>query len=213
MAVAKAKPGRSQFGITLGTEPLNALFANLKDLRSAPPLTKRKDGKYEGDILGFVKGLRLSAGVIYFLKQRLSELDVEVSWGHLVEEDERSCSPECDVIVHLKGSIQKWNGAEHPVMDFKFVKVSRARVVISCKSQLTSIEPDYPKTLKKFGVKKIFLFAECCNAGGFKGLRDRAKKAGYADLCCLYFTKPTGFVEVNKHLRKNFGVAVTNAAK
>src|SRR2546430_3267930 len=109
MAVRKTKPRRSQFGITLGTEPLNTLFANLKDLRSAPPLTKRDDGKYEGDILGFVKGLRLSAGVIYFLKQRLSGLSVDVSWGHLLDEQERSCSPECDVIVH-NGYLLQWNG-------------------------------------------------------------------------------------------------------
>jgi len=211
MAVAKAKSERSQFGITLGTESLNALFINLHDLRSAPPLTRRDDGKYEGDILGFVKGLRLSAGVIYYLKQRLSELDVEVSWGHLLNEEERSCSPECDVIVHKKGFFRKWNGTDSPIMDFRFIKVSRCSVVISCKSQLNVIDEDYPKMLKKFGVKKVFLFAECCNAGSFNGLRQRAKRAGYADLCCLYFTKPDGYVEVNKQLWVKFGDAIAKA--
>jgi hypothetical protein len=213
MATAKTKSKRSAFGIGLGTEQLTGMNAQLQYLRSAPPLVKRADGKYEGDILGFVKGLRLSAGVIYFLQQRLGEIDVEVSWGHLVDEQERSCSPECDVIIHLKGSIQKWNGTDKPIMEFKFVKVSRAKVVVSCKSQLRSIDKDYPQMLKKFGVKKVFLFAECCNAGSFKGLRERAKRAGYADLCCLYFTTSTGFVEVNKSLWSEFGDSVEKAAK
>ncbi len=213
MATAKTKSKHSKFGIGLGTEQLTGMNAQFQDLRSAPPLVKRADGKYEGHILGFVRGLRLSAGVIYFLKQRLGEMDVEVSWGHLVDAEERSCSPECDVIVHLRGSLQKWNGTEHPIMEFKFVKVSRARAIVSCKSQLTSVDKEYPRTLKKFGVKKVFLFAECCKAGSFKGLRERAKKAGYTDLCCLYFTTPTGFVEVNKTLWTEFGDAIAKAVK
>src|SRR5216684_1407952 len=162
MAASKTHSQVHVLGVALKNEPLTGMAAQLWSLRSAPALVKRKDGKYEGGILGFVKGLRLSAGVIYYLKQKLSQTDLEVSWGHLLDHKEASCSPECDVIVHSKGSVQKWNGTDHPIMEFKFVGIAHARAVISCKSQLTSVDKGYPKALKKFGVKKVFLFAECC---------------------------------------------------
>lgn len=214
MATTKSAPKTAEFGIALANERLTGLKAQLQGLRSARPLVRRGDGRYEGDILGFVKGLRLSAGIIYFLEQRLSQTNLEVSWGHLLDEKKQSCSPECDVIVHSKGSWQKWNGSDHPVMLFKFIEVAQTRAVVSCKSQLTTIDGQYPKALKKFGVKKVFLFAESCSARRFDNLRKQAKKAGYADLCCLYFTGPRGTLEeVNENLWIDFGDAVLKAVK
>lgn len=214
MATAKKSPNTAKFGIALANQGLTGLKAELQTLRSARPLVKRSDGKYEGDILGFVKGLRLSAGIIRYLEQRLSQTDLEVSWGHLLNDKRDSCSPECDVIVHSRGSWQRWNGSDHPIMLFKFVDVAQARAVVSCKSQLTAIDGQYPKALKKFGVDKVFLFAECCKSSRFDSLRDKAKAAGYVDLCCLYFTGPRGTLEeVNEELWIEFGEAVLKAVR
>jgi hypothetical protein len=177
-------------------------------------LVKRGDGKYEGDILGFVKGLRLSARVIYFLRERLSSTDLEVNWGHLLDQGESSCSPECDVIVHTKGHVQKWNGNQNPIMDFRFVSAGNARAVVSCKSNLTAIDKAYPKDLKKYGVRKIFLFAECCEETQFPVLLKKAKQAGYSGLWCLYLTQaqsPT--FKTDESMYDAFGAAVLKAVK
>lgn len=208
----KRPPKQAKLGIALHNQELTRLKADLQTLRSAPPLVQRSPGKYEGGILGFVKGLRLSAGVIHFLQTRLSHTNLEVSWGHLLNDKRASCSPECDVIVHSKGYVQQWNGSKKRIMLFKFVDVAQARAVISCKSQLDRIDRKYPKALKTFGVDTVFLFAECCKSSRFGSLRNKAKEAGYADLCCLYFTGPGGaFEEVNEELWVEFGEAVLNA--
>src|SRR5438552_2708552 len=129
-----------KFGAVLAIEQLTGLAAELQKLRYHPPLVRRADGKYEGDILGFVKGLRLSARVIYFLRERLSPTGLEVNWGHLIDANEQSCSPECDVVIHTKGHMRKWNGSDRPVMDFKFIEATSVRAVVSCKSLLKSID-------------------------------------------------------------------------
>jgi len=201
MAIAKPL-----FGQIISTEQLTGLAAELQKLRSYPPLTKRADGKYEGDILGFVKGLRLSARVIYYLRERLAHTNHEVSWGHLVDSNEQSCSPECDIIIHKKGHIRKWNGGERPVMEFKFVRAEDALTVVSCKSLVNSIDKDYPKDLKKYGVNNVVLFGECCSKSRFKTLRDKARQLGYKDLFVLYFTDDEEMqFAVDENLHARFG--------
>jgi hypothetical protein len=182
-------PAKSaQFSRNLGLEQLTGLRAEMQSLRQYPPITRRADGKYEGDILGFVKGLRFSARVAYFLRERLSTTGLEVNWGHLVDSEEQSCSAECDVIVHTAGHIRKWNGTEKPIMNFVFVDAKQARVVVSCKSVLNSIDKDHPNALKKYGVQYVYLFAETCDAKRMPALRKAALKAGYAGVWCLYTT-------------------------
>lgn len=180
------------FGNMLSVEQLTGLAAELQQLRSYPPLVTRGKGRYEGDILGFVKGLRLSARIIYFLRERLSSTGLEVSWGHILDANGKSCSPECDIIIHETGQMRKWNGSDHPVMDFRFVNASSVRAVVSCKSQLAAIDTVYPKDLKKYGVNKVFLFAECCRASHLARLREKAARAGYRGLWSLYFTDSGG---------------------
>lgn len=189
--LASAARASAPFGKALSVEQLTGLAAELAWLRSHPPLVKREDGRYEGDILGFVRGLRLSARVIYFLRERLSATGLEINWGHVVK-DERSCSPECDIIIHTAGHVRKWNGNDDPVMDFKFVKAEAVRAVVSCKSTLDQIDKAYPKALKKYGVKKVFLFAELCRQSKLKSLRRTATKAGYSGLWSLCLVEKEG---------------------
>lgn len=204
------------FGASLGIEQLVGLSAELQKLRHHPPLVKRADGKYEGDILGFVRGLRLSVRVIYFLRERLSQTDLEVSWGHILDTNEQSCSPECDVIIHTKGHIRKWNGngGDKSVMEFKFIEASSVRSVVSCKSLLNTIDKNYPAALQAFGVKNVFLFAECCREARWVNLQKSAKKLGYKDTACLYFTgDDESLIKTNEELYVSFGDSVAKAVK
>lgn len=182
---------RGAFEYNLATEELWSMATELQMLREHPPLTKRTDGRYEGNILSFVKGLRISARLIYFLRNCLSEEECEVSWGHILDSSGQSCSPECDVIIHQKGQIKQWNGSgpNNCVMDFKFIRASRVRAVVSCKSVVTSIDEGYPEQLEKFGVSDVFLFGECCSKTNYANLKHRAQDAGYINLFCAYFTE------------------------
>ena len=201
-------------GHVLRVEPLVGLTAELAMLRQYPPVVQRSPGKYEGDILGFVRGLRLSARVLYFLRNHLSDTGFQVCWGHLLSANEESCSPECDIIVHDKGLITEWNGSAKPVMHFSFVTASAARVVISCKSVLSSIDAKYPKALRKHGIKHVFLFAETCRASQLKTLRKKARIAGYAGVWCLYTTDPkSSILGTNETKLIEFGEALIAAAK
>jgi hypothetical protein len=218
VATAKKAPAKPALGATLSVQQLESLCAELQKLREYPPLTRRQNGKYEGDILGFVKGLRLSARVIYFLREWLSDTHFEVNWGHVLNEEQRSCSPECDIIIHSKGHVRKWNGdgGTDPVMNFRFVRAGDVRAVVSCKSQLDSIDADYPKQLKQFGIRKVFLFAECCREDRITALRAKAKGAGYSGLWCLYFTQKgpdNSMFSRDETMYVDFGKVVCKAVK
>jgi len=139
----------------------------------------------KGRILAFVRGLRLSAQLIYQIRHVLSGSDLHADWGHLVDEDTSLCSPECDIIIYDGTYKARWNDNNKPVMDFCFVEYSHAIAVISCKSYLTSIDVDYPRTMKRY-VKNVWLFAECCPKGKEAALRQKARKAGYKGFYYLY---------------------------
>jgi hypothetical protein len=213
---ARKSAAKISFGAALSVEQLESLTSELQRLRDHPPLTRREGGTYEGDILGFVKGLRLSARVIYFLRECLSELDCEVSWGHVLNAEEQSCSPECDIIIHSRGHVREWNGGKHPVMHFKFIRAERVHAVVSCKSKLDSIDRGYPKKLKPYGIKKVFLFAECLRQDQLDALRAKAKVEGYGGLWCLYFT-PQGvdgsIISHDQNMYVDFAKAIRKAVE
>ena len=73
-----------------------------------------------------------------------------VSWGHLVDDNGESCSPECDIIIHRPGYYHRWNGDESPIINFKFIECSEALAVISCKSQTNSVDKGYCKAFAKY---------------------------------------------------------------
>ncbi len=207
------KKGSLEKGLRI--EQLASLAAELQIVRDYPPLVSKGNGKYEGDILGFVKGLRISARIIYYLREQLSDkTGYEVNWGHLVSNGQ-SCSPECDVIVHRSGHMRRWDGnSNHSIMDFCFIPADRARVVVSCKSKLATIDKDYPKTLKKYGVNSVFLLAECCkDAKRYNLLRKRARSAGYAGLYCLYFVDDEGSYQCDEKIHSAFVNAIRKVLK
>ncbi len=146
--------------------------------------------KSKGRVLSFVRGLRLSAHLIYAIRDLLVGSDLTANWGHLLDKEGVFCSPECDIIIHkTDGQIGQWNGNKEPVMDFRFISMAQAIVVISCKSQVKSIDKKYPKSIKKY-VKKVWLFGECCGPKSAKALTEKAKKVGYEKFWYLYTWSP-----------------------
>jgi len=151
--------------------------------------------KTKMQILGFVQGLRFSALVTYSIRRILKKLvrnaALTASWGVIYDEDTNAFSRECDVIVHEDVSVDAWNGGDSydgPVMDFRFVPPEHAKVVISCKSELSSIDDKmkvYAQDVRDY-VDHIWLFAECCEARKVDTLRESARKAGYERLWYLY---------------------------
>jgi hypothetical protein len=144
--------------------------------------------KAEGRVLAFVRGLRLSAHLIYATRNALSRTELEADWGHIVDDEGLKCSPECDVVIHRRGHRGRWNGSSEPVMDFKFIDSRDAVAVISCKSYLRSIGRDYRQYGRKVGryARELWLFAECCPPTAVACLRERAREAGYRKFWYLY---------------------------
>ena len=166
MAKTTATCPGGALGQHLEMERFHGLAASLAEWRTNAELTKLEVQKGSGLVLGFVKGLRLSAQLVYILRGRLASTGLEVDWGHLLGPEGNPCSPECDVIIHNSGYHEQWNGPRgvgHPVMDFKFIKCTETVAVVSCKSMAENIDTEYAKKLKPY-IKKILLFAECCSA-------------------------------------------------
>jgi hypothetical protein len=92
-----------------------------------------------GKVLPFVKGLYLSAKLIYIIRE-ITRSKYHVNWGHIVHESGIYCSPECDIIIHHPDATLRWNGG---VLDFHFVNVKAVVAVISCKSLVRSIDDEY----------------------------------------------------------------------
>lgn len=188
MSKRSAKKAAGALGGTLRIADFESLKSELQRWRT-PELRDLEKQKGSGLVLGFVKGLRLSAGLIYVLRKQMSSGGLDIHWGHLLNSSEDSCSPECDVIIHKPGFLEEWNGGDRQdrVMDFKFIVCDKAIAVISCKSfaKAKDIDAKYVRNLKQY-VKHVFLFAECCPPSEYERLCDKAKGVGYSDFCCLY---------------------------
>jgi hypothetical protein len=182
-------------GQHLYTERFFALASVLQQWRIDPIMQQMDADRDEGRILGFVKGLRLSAQLAYAVREILSGENVEVSWGHLVDESGQLCSPECDIIIHRPGHMRRWNGdgGNEPIMDFRFIESTKALGLISCKSLAKSIDKDYCKSFEKYQVENILLFVECCPQRQLEQLRKQANEAGYRGLFYLFTLEDDNF--------------------
>lgn len=173
----------------------NGLVGDFSTWRVDDFMRQMEASRSKGRILPFIRGLRLSAHLIYTIREILSVTDLTASWGHLLDEEENFCSAECDIIIHYKGHHTRWNGTSEPIMDFRFIQQHRAVTVISCKSFLRSgnIDTEYCKLMKPF-VRRIWLFAECCGPRSVENIRRKAKNFGYEKFWYLYtWSKKEGF--------------------
>ena len=183
MPSLSSQPAQSRPARRLVLNDFESMAAELKHMRGSC---------ISQAVLGFVRGLRLSARIIYFLRKYLSDLSLEVDWGHLVDTEENYLSRECDIIIHRAGFYQEWNDFRNPIMHFKFIKSEKTIAVISCKSLLVSIDSSYCNFMRTF-VEKVFLFAECCPPRSITSLKRKAEIAGYAGFGYLYsYDKATG---------------------
>jgi len=163
---------------------LEELCTELQPWRTDPVFADIPPSVRSHLLFPFAKGLRLSARLIYVLRDALSSFDCCVNWGQLLA-DERLCSPECDVIIHRPGHVRRWNGHDGRVMDFHFVDAGRALAVVSCKSLMTRVDRQYARKMKDY-VADVFLFAECCKPGKADRLKAAALEAGYQAFGYLY---------------------------
>jgi len=170
--------------------PFHGLVSELAWWRTSPEMHLAEGESDTGNVLGFVRGLRFSVRLIYALRGILSHTNLEVDWGHLLDHQNHSFSPECDVIIHRRGHEGRWNGHAYgeQVMDFRFIRCGAVVAVISCKSKLTSkssLDAAYCTKVKAY-VDTVFLFAECCEDVSVEALRQRATAAGYDGFWALY---------------------------
>lgn len=181
----RTQGGGSGLVAQLECAPYRAMCQEFAEFRIDPVIRMMEKHKERGRILGFVRGLRLSAQLIYAIRDALSGSGLHADWGHLLDKNRNLCSPECDVIIYDGAFIARWNKHDKPVMDFYFVECSHAVAVISCKSYLANIDKEYIQTIKPF-MEQVWLFAECCPRGKEAALRKKARAAGYRNLFYLY---------------------------
>ncbi len=185
MSATVAAKKRTGVGAILEMEEFERLAGELRPWRKSDDLEVIEKAKGSALVFPFVKGLRLSARLIYILRAHLSETNLEVDWGQLLNDQGDSCSPECDIIIHHKGFHREWNDHKNPVMHFRFIKGEKAVAVVSCKSYADRVDTGYAKKLHHY-VKNVLLFAECCAPGRVNSLRKKAKAAGYTGFWHLY---------------------------
>ncbi len=174
-------------GKLLQEERFMHMFSEFTNWRIDPFIRQQEARRAKGRVLPFVRGLRLSAQLIYMIREILSGSGLTANWGHLLDSDESFCSCECDVIIHRNGHIRQWDGNNSPIMDFRFIKQEQAVAVISCKSNLRSsdVDKEYCESMKPF-VNKIWLFAECCGPRSTDSIRNKALTLGYEKFWPLY---------------------------
>jgi hypothetical protein len=175
------------YGKLLCEKPFRDMFSEFSAWRLDQFVRAQEKRRSKGRILPFVRGLRLSAHIIYAVREILEGSDLTANWGHLLDEKRTLCSCECDVIVHKNGHVEKWNGGEKPIMDFRFIDKKDAVLVISCKSLLKTdeIDREYSELMKPF-VDKIWLFAECCGPKSLVNIKKAASDIGYEKFWALY---------------------------
>ena len=183
-----AKSSTGHIKRLLYEERLMEMFSTFQSWRMDSFIRDMEAKKQKGRILPFVRGLRLSALLIYAIREMLEGTDLTANWGHLIDDEGHYCSCECDVIIHQGGGlVRRWNGTNEPVMDFRFIEQERAVAVISCKSYQRSgdIDREYCTLMEPF-VKKVWLFVECCGPRSTESIRIKSLEFGYEEFWYLY---------------------------
>ena len=200
-------------GQVLALKRISLLVAELTEWRADYEI---KQAYTEGGgVFDFVKGLRLAARLIYILKHRLSQYQLDANWGQILDKNGKYLSPECDIIIHSGKEIDRWNGEGGwanvgNIMDFRFVSITNVLAVISCKSYLTSIsgkDTKYCKRLKPYlrGRKKLWLFAECVPLGKEEDIESKIRQIGHDRFWYLYGWDEKNFqFEENRPLWEKF---------
>ena len=214
MAAKTAQPRQNVAIKPLRFGPLYQLCNDLQMWQTDTDVKLLEKVKGSALVLPFVKGLRLSSQLIYILRTALSELEhVEVDWGHLLDENDNSFSPECDVIIHRCGHFAEWDGNAKPVMHFKFIKRECALAVVSCKSFVDRVDLKYAKSLRPY-IGHVFFFAECCEPRKVDSLRRAAREAGYAGFGYLYtYNRETGETATDPKEWGNFFDEIASTVK
>jgi hypothetical protein len=169
----------------------NALVAELMSFRldTYIRMLDASQQKNPGKIFPFARGLRFSALLIYAIRKNLQHTYLTANWGQVVNTAGLYLSNECDIIIHIKRNNEEcWNGDQTGgIMDYRFIDEVDVKVVISCKSYLTSsdIEKEYYDNLKNF-VSRIWLFTECCGPRSAASISANAKAVGYEHFFHLY---------------------------
>jgi hypothetical protein len=213
MGISKQKDLDGKIERCLVTEDFVGLSEKLAKWRLDPIIRLMDTNRTKGRILGFIKGLRLSAQIAYLIRTIVSQENVEVNWGHLIDNEGNSCSPECDIIIHRQGHIQKWNGSKNPIMDFRFIKCKNALAVISCKSWTNSVDKKYCKDFLKYNLKNIFLFVECCNPNSIDRLKEQAIAAGYKGFFYLHTIDKRGVIKRDESVYLEFIQTIKDVSK
>lgn len=171
-----------------------------------------REGKNKGYIMSFVRGLRMSALIIYQLREILSDTQYSAYWGQIISDDGKYLSNESDILISRKDAYEKkWNGdGDQNIMDFRFVKKDHVKAVISCKSFLTTakIEKDYIENMKKY-TDQVWLFAECCGPESVQTIKDTSLGFGYNKFWHLYtWSRSSGETKLDETIWKEFELSV-----
>jgi hypothetical protein len=188
---AKEDAGAIQRGFL--KEDYNSLCGKLTEYRIDPELKEAKKS-----VLPFVTGLRFSSLLIYAMRKILQGTNLKANWGVIIHNRDIRCSSECDIIVHKDTSDRAWDGQDDfdgRVMDFHFVHKDNVKAVVSCKAScVTQINQGMKDDVLKLRdyVKRVWLFAECCEREKVMELRKTAVASGYEKFLYLYLLKPKG---------------------
>jgi hypothetical protein len=204
-----AKAVKKGIGNILQLEKFEAIFSGFKYWHVDDFIKQVYKNNNKGGVLHFVRGLRLSAQLIYAIREELETDKLSANWGHILDDNDTFCSRECDIIIHKGKAKNVWNGnKKDSIMDFRFIPKDKVVAVISCKSFVDKSvvvgEKKYCTDMKKFA-KKIWFFGECCEPHLLTNIKTASKTSGF-DKCWLAYTwnKKTDDTVLNYKEWQNF---------
>ncbi len=171
-----------------------------------------REGNNKGYIMSFVRGLRMSALIIYQLREVLSDTGYSAYWGQIINQDGEYLSNECDIIISKKDAyVKKWNGdGDQNIMDFRFINAEHVKLVISCKSFLTKakIEKEYCENMRRY-INNVWLFAECCGPQSIDPIKNTSLEYGYSEFWHLYtWNRISGETKLDENIWRSFEIKI-----